>query len=219
MYPKNNLLAIALCISIYALNTMLIINDEQLLMVGDESTKIYVAIIHIIIPILIIRYLLKKNKDDIISIEVVLIFATFLGRIIYNNIIVAMIINQDFITLIMALAKGPYLNAVIIPALKSASLTIIIYLLINIIMEKKINSSEIILTKKVIKLGFMYMVFYVLYTAGVDIILSKILYVRFYMYDYMPEIIFEEINSKQKGETICIQKKEYLYFYYVLLFM
>ncbi len=196
MYPKNNLLAIALCISIYALNTMLIINDEQLLMVGDESTKIYVAIIHIIIPILIIRYFLKKNKDDIISIEVVLIFATFLGRIIYNNIIVAMIINQDFITLIMALAKGPYLNAVIIPALKSASLTIIIYLLINIIMEKKINSSEIILTKKVMKLGFMYMVFYVLYTAGVDIILSKILYVRFYMYDYMPEIIFEEINSK-----------------------
>lgn len=196
MYPKNNLLAIALCISIYALNTMLIINDEQLLMVGDESTKIYVAIIHIIIPILIIRYFLKKNKDDIISIEVVLIFATFLGRIIYNNIIVAMIINLDFITLIMALAKGPYLNAVIIPALKSASLTIIIYLLINIIMEKKINSSEIILTKKVIKLGFMYMVFYVLYTAGVDIILSKILYVRFYMYDYMPEIIFEEINSK-----------------------
>lgn len=196
MYPKNNLLAIVLCISIYALNTMLIINDEQLLMVGDESTKIYVAIIHIIIPILIIRYFLKKNQDDIISIEVVLIFATFLGRIIYNNIIVAMIINQDFITLIMELAKGPYLNAVIIPALKSASLTIIIYLLINIIMEKKINSSEIILTKKVIKLGFMYMVFYVLYTAGIDIILSKILYVRFYMYDYMPEIIFEEINSK-----------------------
>lgn len=165
-------------------------------MVGDESTKIYVAIIHIIIQILIIRYFLKKNQDDIISIEVVLIFATFLGRIIYNNIIVAMIINQDFITLIMELAKGPYLNAVIIPALKSASLTIIIYLLINIIMEKKINSSEIILTKKVIKLGFMYMVFYVLYTAGIDIILSKILYVRFYMYDYMPEIIFEEINSK-----------------------
>lgn len=64
---------------------MLIINDEQLLMVGDESTKIYVAIIHIIIPILIIRYVLKKNQDDIISIEVVLIFATFLGRIIYNN--------------------------------------------------------------------------------------------------------------------------------------
>ena len=93
---------------------MLIINDEQLLMVGDESTKIYVAIIHIIIPILIIRYFLKKNQDDIISIEVVLIFATFLGRIIYNNIIVAMIINLDFITLIMALAKGPYLNAVII---------------------------------------------------------------------------------------------------------
>ena len=175
---------------------MLIINDEQLLMVGDESTKIYVAIIHIIIPILIIRYFLKKNQDDIISIEVVLIFATFLGRIIYNNIIVAMIINLDFITLIMALAKGPYLNAVIIPALKSASLTIIIYLLINIIKKKKINSSEIILTKKVIKLGFMYMVFYVLYTAGIDIILSKILYVRFYMYDYMPEIIFEEINYK-----------------------
>lgn len=148
MYPKNNLLAIVLCISIYALNTILIINDEQLLIVGDESTKIYVAIIHIIIPILIIRYFLKKNQDDIISIEVVLIFATFLGRIIYNNIIVAMIINLDFITLIMALAKGPYLNAVIIPALKSASLTIIIYLLINIIMEKKINSSEIILTKK-----------------------------------------------------------------------
>ena len=196
MYPKNNLLAIVLCISIYALNTMLIINDEQLLMVGDERTKIYVAIIHIIIPILIIRYFLKKNQDDIISIEIVLIFATFLGRIIYNNIIVAMIINQDFITLIMVLAKGPYLNAVIIPALKSASLTIIIYLLINIIMEKKINSSEIILTKKVIKLGFMYMVFYVLYTVGIDIILSKILYVRFYMYDYMPEIIFEEINSK-----------------------
>lgn len=117
-------------------------------MVGDESTKIYVAIIHIIIQILIIRYFLKKNQDDIISIEVVLIFATFLGRIIYNNIIIAMIINLDFITLIMALAKGPYLNAVIIPALKSASLTIIIYLLINIIMEKKINSSEIILTKK-----------------------------------------------------------------------
>lgn len=196
MYPKNNLLAIVLCISIYALNIMLIINDEQLLMVGDESTKIYVAIIHIIIPILIIRYFLKKKQDDIISIEVVLIFATFLGRIIYNNIIVAMIINLDFITLIMALAKGTYLNAVIIPALKSASLTIIIYLLINIIMEKKINSSEIILTKKVIKLGFMYMVFYVLYTAGIDIILSKILYVRFYMYDYMPEIIFEEINYK-----------------------
>lgn len=42
----------------------------------------------------------------------------------------------------------------------------------------------------------MYMVFYVLYTAGIDIILSKILYVRFYMYDYMSEIIFEEINSK-----------------------
>lgn len=148
MYPKNNLLAIVLCISIYALNIMLIINDEQLLMVGDESTKIYVAIIHIIIPILIIRYFLKKKQDDIISIEVVLIFATFLGRIIYNNIIVAMIINLDFITLIMALAKGTYLNAVIIPALKSASLIIIIYLLINIIMEKKINSSEIILTKK-----------------------------------------------------------------------
>ena len=196
MYPKNNLLAIVLCISIYALNIMLIINDEQLLMVGDESTKIYVAIIHIIIPILIIRYFLKKKQDDIISIEVVLIFATFLGRIIYNNIIVAMIINLDFITLIMALAKGTYLNAVIIPALKSASLTIIIYLLINIIMEKKINSSEIILTKKVIKLGFMYMVFYVLYTAGIDIILSKILYVRFYMYEYMTEIIFEEINYK-----------------------
>lgn len=165
-------------------------------MVGDESTKIYVAIIHIIIPILIIRYFLKKNQDDIISIEVVLIFATFLGRIIYNNIIVAMIINLDFITLIMALAKGPYLNAVIIPALKSASLTIIIYLLINIIMEKKNKQLRNNTYKKVIKLGFMYMVFYVLYTAGIDIILSKILYVRFYMYDYMSEIIFEEINSK-----------------------
>ena len=33
---------------------MLIINDEQLLMVGDESAKIYVAIVHIIIQILII---------------------------------------------------------------------------------------------------------------------------------------------------------------------
>ena len=151
-------------------------------MVGDESTKIYVAIIHIIIPILIIRYFLKKNQDDIISIEVVLIFATFLGRIIYNNIIVAMIINLDFITLIMALAKGPYLNAVIIPALKSASLTIIIYLLINIIMEKKINSSEIILTKKSYKIGvYVYGILCIIYSRNryniIKNIICKILYV------------------------------------------
>lgn len=181
MYPKNNLLAIVLCISIYALNTILIINDEQLLMVGDESTKIYVAIIHIIIPILIIRYFLKKNKDDIISIEVVLIFATFLGRIIYNNIIVAMIINQDFITLIMALAKGPYLNAVIIPVLKSASLTIIIYLLINIIMEKnkQLRNNTY---KKSYKIGvYVYGVLCIIYSRNryniIKNIICKILYV------------------------------------------
>lgn len=195
MYPKNNLLVIMLCIFIYALNTILIINDEQLLMIGDESAKVYVAIIHIIIPILIIRYILKKNEDDIISIEVILIFATFLGRIIYNNIIVAMMTYEDYLTLIMIVTNGNYLNAVILPALKSASFTIIIYLLINILMEKKINSSEITLTKKVIKLGFMYMVFYVLYTAGIDIILSKIINIQFYLYDYMPEIILEDFNE------------------------
>ena len=80
MYPKNHLLAVALCLLMYILNILLIQNDKEVLMAGGEIAKVYRAIIHIITPILIIRYLLKKHKDDIINMEIVLIFAIFLDE-------------------------------------------------------------------------------------------------------------------------------------------
>ena len=114
MYPKKGIFVFLLCTIIYVITAKIIIQGGFEVLFDAISVELFIILVYIISPIYMIRYYLAMKKDNIISIEVVFAVATFLSIIIYNNIIVAMIINLDFITLIMELAKGPYLNAVII---------------------------------------------------------------------------------------------------------
>lgn len=155
------------------------------------SVELFIILVYIISPIYMIRYYLAMKKDNIISIEVVFAVATFLSIIIYNNIL---IYSYESGGLIEELFKqGLYLEIAIKPVFKNATFTIIIFLLINVIMEKKINSSEIRISKQLVMAGIIYMILLTIYTVGADLVLEEI---RYKLLEYTPENLYYDLIDR-----------------------
>lgn len=191
MYPKKGIFVFLLCTIIYVITAKIIIQGGFDVVFDAISVELFIILVYIISPIYMIRYYLAMKKDNIISIEVVFAVATFLSLIIYNNIL---IYSYESGGLIEELFKqGLYLEIAIIPVFKNATFTIIIFLLINVIMEKKINSSEIRISKQLVMAGIIYMILLTIYTVGADLVLEKI---RYKLLEYTPENLYYDLIDR-----------------------
>lgn len=191
MYPKKGIFVFLLCTIIYVITANIIIQGGFEVLFDAISVELFIILVYIISPIYMIRYYLAMKKDNIISIEVVFAVATFLSIIIYNNIL---IYSYESGGLIEELFKqGLYLEIAIKPVFKNATFTIIIFLLINIIMEKKINSSEIRISKQLVMAGIIYMILLTIYTVGADLVLEKI---RYKLLEYTPENLYYDLIDR-----------------------
>lgn len=185
MYPKKGIFVFLLCTIIYVITAKIIIQGGFEVLFDAISVELFIILVYIISPIYMIRYYLAMKKDNIISIEVVFAVATFLSIIIYNNIL---IYSYESGGLIEELFKqGLYLEIAIKPVFKNATFTIIIFLLINVIMEKKINSSAIRISKQLVMAGIIYMILLTIYTVGADLVLEEI---RYKLLEYTPENLY-----------------------------
>lgn len=191
MYPKKGIFVFLLCTIIYVITAKIIIQGGFEVLFNAISVELFIILVYIISPIYMIRYYLAMKKDNIISIEVVFAVATFLSIIIYNNIL---IYSYESGGLIEELFKqGLYLEIAIKPVFKNATFTIIIFLLINVIMEKKINSSEIRISKQLVMAGIIYMILLTIYTVGADLVLEKI---RYKLLEYTPENLYYDLIDR-----------------------
>lgn len=191
MYPKKGIFVFLLCTIIYVITAKIIIQGGFEVLFDAISVELFIILVYIISPIYMIRYYLAMKKDNIISIEVVFAVATFLSIIIYNNIL---IYRYESGGLIEELFKqGLYLEIAIKPVFKNATFTIIIFLLINVIMEKKINSSEIRISKQLVMAGIIYMILLTIYTVGADLVLEKI---RYKLLEYTPENLYYDLIDR-----------------------
>lgn len=191
MYPKKEIFVFLLCTIIYVITAKIIIQGGFEVLFNAISVELFIILVYIISPIYMIRYYLAMKKDNIISIEVVFAVATFLSIIIYNNIL---IYSYESGGLIEELFKqGLYLEIAIKPVFKNATFTIIIFLLINVIMEKKINSSEIRISKQLVMAGIIYMILLTIYTVGADLVLEKI---RYKLLEYTPENLYYDLIDR-----------------------
>lgn len=191
MYPKKGIFVFLLCTIIYVITAKIIIQGGFEVLFDAISVELFIILVYIISPIYMIRYYLAMKKDNIISIEVVFAVATFLSIIIYNNIL---IYSYESGGLIEELFKqGLYLEIAIKPVFKNATFTIIIFLLINIIMEKKINSSEIRISKQLVMAGIIYMILLTIYTVGADLVLEEI---RYKLLEYTPENLYYDLIDR-----------------------
>lgn len=191
MYPKKGIFVFLLCTIIYVITAKIIIQGGFEVLFDAISVELFIILVYIISPIYMIRYYLAMKKDNIISIEVVFAVATFLSIIIYNNIL---IYSYESGGLIEELFKqGLYLEIAIKPVFKNATFTIIIFLLINIIMEKKINSSEIRISKQLVMAGIIYMILLTIYTVGADLVLEKI---RYKLLEYTLENLYYDLIDR-----------------------
>lgn len=193
MYPKKGIFVFLLCTIIYVITAKIIIQGEFEVLFNAISVELFIILVYIISPIYMIRYYLAMKKDNIISIEVVFAVATFLSIIIYNNILIYSYESGGLIEEIFK--QGLYLEIAIIPVFKNATFTIIIFLLINIIMEKKINSSEIRISKQLVMAGIIYMILLTIYTVGADLVLEKI---RYKLLEYTPENLYYDLIDRRK---------------------
>lgn len=191
MYPKKGIFVFLLCTIIYVITAKIIIQGEFEVLFNAISVELFIILVYIISPIYMIRYYLAMKKDNIISIEVVFAVATFLSIIIYNNILIYSYESGGLIEEIFK--QGLYLEIAIIPVFKNATFTIIIFLLINIIMEKKINSSEIRISKQLVMAGIIYMILLTIYTVGADLVLEKI---RYKLLEYTPENLYYDLIDR-----------------------
>lgn len=191
MYPKKGIFVFLLCTIIYVITAKIIIQGGFEVLFDAISVELFIILVYIISPIYMIRYYLAMKKDNIISIEVVFAVATFLSIIIYNNIL---IYSYESGGLIEELFKqGLYLEIAIKPVFKNATFTIIIFLLINVIMEKKINSSEIRISKQLVMAGIIYMILLTIYTVGADLVLEEI---RYKLLEYTPENLYYDLIDR-----------------------
>lgn len=191
MYPKKGIFVFLLCTIIYVITAKIIIQGGFEVLFDAISVELFTILVYIISPIYMIRYYLAMKKDNIISIEVVFAVATFLSIIIYNNIL---IYSYESGGLIEELFKqGLYLEIAIKPVFKNATFTIIIFLLINVIMEKKINSSAIRISKQLVMAGIIYMILLTIYTVGADLVLEKI---RYKLLEYTPENLYYDLIDR-----------------------
>ncbi len=191
MYPKKGIFVFLLCTIIYVITAKIIIQGGFEVLFDAISVELFIILVYIISPIYMIRYYLAMKKDNIISIEVVFAVATFLSIIIYNNIL---IYSYESGGLIEELFKqGLYFEIAIKPVFKNATFTIIIFLLINVIMEKKINSSEIRISKQLVMAGIIYMILLTIYTVGADLVLEKI---RYKLLEYTPENLYYDLIDR-----------------------
>ena len=191
MYPKKGIFVFLLCTIIYVITAKIIIQGGFEVLFDAISVELFIILVYIISPIYMIRYYLAMKKDNIISIEVVFAVATSLSIIIYNNIL---IYSYESGGLIEELFKqGLYLEIAIKPVFKNATFTIIIFLLINVIMEKKINSSEIRISKQLVMAGIIYMILLTIYTVGADLVLEKI---RYKLLEYTPENLYYDLIDR-----------------------
>lgn len=193
MYPKKGIFVFLLCTIIYVITAKIIIQGGFEVLFNAISVELFIILVYIISPIYMIRYYLAMKKDNIISIEVVFAVATFLSIIIYNNILIYSYESGGLIEEIFK--QGLYLEIAIIPVFKNATFTIIIFLLINIIMEKKINSSEIRISKQLVMAGIIYMILLTIYTVGADLVLEKI---RYKLLEYTPENLYYDLIDRRK---------------------
>lgn len=191
MYPKKGIFVFLLCTIIYVITAKIIIQGGFEVLFNAISVELFIILVYIISPIYMIRYYLAMKKDNIISIEVVFAVATFLSIIIYNNISIYSYESGGLIEEIFK--QGLYLEIAIIPVFKNATFTIIIFLLINIIMEKKINSSEIRISKQLVMAGIIYMILLTIYTVGADLVLEKI---RYKLLEYTPENLYYDLIDR-----------------------
>lgn len=191
MYPKKGIFVFLLCTIIYVITAKIIIQGGFEVLFDAISVELFTILVYITSPIYMIRYYLAMKKDNIISIEVVFAVATFLSIIIYNNIL---IYSYESGGLIEELFKqGLYLEIAIKPVFKNATFTIIIFLLINVIMEKKINSSAIRISKQLVMAGIIYMILLTIYTVGADLVLEKI---RYKLLEYTPENLYYDLIDR-----------------------
>lgn len=191
MYPKKGIFVFLLCTIIYVITAKIIIQGGFEVLFDAISVELFIILVYIISPIYMIRYYLAMKKDNIISIEVVFAVAKFLSIIIYNNIL---IYSYESGGLIEELFKqGLYLEIAIKPVFKNATFTIIIFLLINVIMEKKINSSEIRISKQLVMAGIIYMILLTIYTVGADLVLEEI---RYKLLEYTPENLYYDLIDR-----------------------
>ena len=191
MYPKKGIFVFLLCTIIYVITAKIIIQGGFEVLFDAISVELFIILVYIISPIYMIRYYLAMKKDNIISIEVVFAVATFLSIIIYNNIL---IYSYESGGLIEELFKqGLYLEIAIKPVFKNATFTIIIFLLINVIMERKINSSQIRISKQLVMAGIIYMILLTIYTVGADLVLEKI---RYKLLEYTPENLYYDLIDR-----------------------
>ena len=191
MYPKKGIFVFLLCTIIYVITAKIIIQGGFEVLFNAISVELFIILVYIISPIYMIRYYLAMKKDNIISIEVVFAVATFLSIIIYNTILIYSSESGGLIEEIFK--QGLYLEIAIIPVFKNATFTIIIFLLINIIMEKKINSSEIRISKQLVMAGIIYMILLTIYTVGADLVLEKI---RYKLLEYTPENLYYDLIDR-----------------------
>lgn len=191
MYPKKGIFVFLLCTIIYVITAKIIIQGGFEVLFNAISVELFIILVYIISPIYMIRYYLAMKKDNIISIEVVFAVATFLSIIIYNNILIYSYESGGLIEEIFK--QGLYLEIAIISVFKNATFTIIIFLLINIIMEKKINSSEIRISKQLVMAGIIYMILLTIYTVGADLVLEKI---RYKLLEYTPENLYYDLIDR-----------------------
>lgn len=191
MYPKKGIFVFLLCTIIYVITAKIIIQGGFEVLFNAISVELFIILVYIISPIYMIRYYLAMKKDNIISIEVVFAVATFLSIIIYNNILIYSYESGGLIEEIFK--QGLYLEIAIKPVFKNATFTIIIFLLINIIMEKKINSSEIRISKQLVMAGIIYMILLTIYTVGADLVLEKI---RYKLLEYTPENLYYDLIDR-----------------------
>lgn len=191
MYPKKGIFVFLLCTIIYVITAKIIIQGGFEVLFDAISVELFIILVYIISPIYMIRYYLAMKKDNIISIEVVFAVATFLSIIIYNNILIYSYESGGLIEEIFK--QGLYIEIGIIPIFKNATLTIIIFLLINVIMEKKINSSEIRISKQLVMAGIIYMILLTIYTVGADLVLEEI---RYKLLEYTPENLYYDLIDR-----------------------
>lgn len=191
MYPKKGIFVFLLCTIIYVITAKIIIQGGFEVLFDAISVELFIILVYIISPIYMIRYYLAMKKDNIISIEVVFAVATFLSIIIYNNILIYSYESEGLIEELFK--QGLYLEIAIKPVFKNATFTIIIFLLINIIMEKKINSSEIRISKQLVMAGIIYMILLTIYTVGADLVLEKI---RYKLLEYTPENLYYDLIDR-----------------------
>ncbi len=60
-------------------------------------------------------------------------------------------------------------------------------------MEKKINSSEIRISKQLVMAGIIYMILLTIYTVGADLVLEKI---RYKLLEYTPENLYYDLIDR-----------------------